>query len=95
MEKGRRLDSLPTGHSSEWNKVFHVTLDDWELLWSSLAETVIGAEITIVRDCRPNGITCGVTVELAMNDRRAPAIISWHYATRSSAPRLVTAYPSP
>ena len=85
----------PAGHSSEWNKVFHVSLAEWGLLWSSIAEAVMGSTIAVVRDRRPNGITCGVKVELAINDRCAPVKISWHYSTRDSAPRLVTAYPSP
>jgi hypothetical protein len=85
----------PAGHSSEWSTVFHISLGEWGLLWSSLAEAAIGASIAVVRDRRPDGITCGVTVELVINGRRGPATISWHYSNRDSAPRLVTAYPSP
>jgi hypothetical protein len=85
----------PEGHSSEWSTVFHINLGDWKLLWGSLAEAVIGTTIDVVRDRRPNGITCGVNVGLTINGRHAPMVTSWHYSSRDSAPRLVTAYPSP
>jgi hypothetical protein len=85
----------PAGHSLEWSTVFHINLGDWGLLWNCLAEAVLGATIAVVRDRRPNGITCGVSVELSINGRCAPVTISWHYSGKDSAPRLVTAYPSP
>ena len=75
--------------------MFHINLGDWELLWSSLTQAVTGAAIAVVRDHRPNGISCGVNVDLTVNGRRAPVMTSWHYSNKDSAPRLVTAYPSP
>lgn len=75
--------------------MFHINLGDWGLLWNSLAEAVIGTTIAVVRDHRPNGIACGVNVDLVIKGRRAAVMTSWHYSSRDSAPRLVTAYPSP
>lgn len=43
----------------------------------------------------PYGVTCGVEVELTINSRSAPTLISWHYVVEIATPRLVTAYPTP
>ena len=45
-------------------------------------------------DRLPNGIVCGVEVELTIGERTAPVTISWHYESEEAAPRLVTAYTS-
>jgi hypothetical protein len=85
----------PVGHGREWERVFHVTATDHELVWAALAAAAIGAEIIEVRDRGPNGIACGVEAEVTIGERNARVTISWHYADASAAPRLATAYPSP
>jgi len=50
--------------------------------WGKIEDWVLG------------GFTCGITVELAINNRHAPVAISWHYPDKDSAPRLVAAYPT-
>jgi hypothetical protein len=83
------------GHGREWGRVFHVGPEDWELVWRALAKATLGAAIKEVRDRSPYGISCGVEVFLAINDREARTFASWHYAIPLAAPRLVTAYPTP
>jgi acetyltransferase-like isoleucine patch superfamily enzyme len=56
---------------------------------------VVGAEIVEVRDREPNGIACGVEVEVMIGERSATVMMSWHYAYAGAAPRLATAFPSP
>lgn len=85
----------PAGHGREWERVFHVTAADHELVWAALAASAIGAEIVEVRDREPNGIACGVEAEVAIGERSARVTMSWHYADSAAAPRLATAYPSP
>jgi hypothetical protein len=82
------------GHGREWAHVFHVDFEDRERVWRAIADAMPQATITEVRQS-PYGVTCGVEVGLTLNDRRAPTLISWHYAISIAAPRLVTAYPIP
>ena len=83
------------GHGPEWSRVFHVDLSQWKRIWEAIAVAVIGASVETVHDTTPNGITCGVTVELTIGDRGAAVRSAWHYADLVAAPRLVTAYPRP
>ena len=80
------------GHGKDWQRAFHVGLEDREQVWDEIVTAVLGAPITTVRDRGVNGIVCGVEVELAIGERAAPVTISWHYASKDAAPRLVTAY---
>lgn len=80
------------GHGNDWQRVFHVGLEDRQRVWEAIVAAVQGAQITTVRDRGARGIVCGVEVELAIGERTAQVKISWHYASEESAPRLVTAY---
>lgn len=84
-----------SGHGSEWSRVFHVDLGRWERVWEAIAEAVIGALIETVRDLGAEGVSCGVPVELAIEERAARVAAAWHYAEEGAAPRLVSAYPKP
>ncbi|HEX2096832.1 MAG TPA: hypothetical protein VHF50_05625 [Solirubrobacterales bacterium] len=83
------------GHGSEWEKVFHVTSSDSELVWQAIASAALGSSIQVVRERFPFGITCGIRVHLEINGRNAPTTISWHYVIEIAPPRLVTAFPTP
>jgi len=83
------------GHRSEWERIFRVTVADHELVWAALAEAAIGAEIIEVRDREPNGIACGLEVEITIEGRSAKVTMGWHYADSGAAPRSATAYPRP
>jgi hypothetical protein len=85
----------PGGHGPEWERVFQVTVVDREKVWSALAVAIADLPILEVRDRGGNGIVCGVRGEITIGKRSAPVTMSWHYAAPDSAPRLVTAYPSP
>ncbi len=85
----------PGGHGPEWERVFRVTVADRETVWAALAEAVADLAIVEVRDRGDNGIVCGVRGEVTIGERSATVEMSWHYAAHDSAPRLVTAYPSP
>jgi hypothetical protein len=85
----------PHGHGPEWDRVFHVASGDRERVWTALAAAVIEAEITEVRDRASAGIVCGVKAQVTIGDRTATVAMSWHYQAADTAPRLVTAYPSP
>jgi hypothetical protein len=80
------------GHGKEWERVFHVGLEDRDRVWHAIASAVQNARIASVRDRGSKGIACSVKVELTIGERTAPVTTSWHYATADSAPRLVTAY---
>jgi hypothetical protein len=82
-------------HGPEWERVFHITPADHELVWAALAAAAAGAAIIEVRDREPNGIVCGAEAEVAIGARSAKVMMSWHYADPNAAPRLATAYPSP
>lgn len=83
----------PDGHGSEWDAIFHVRLENWQLAWKVIAEVTAASTIKVVRERPPFGIACGVDVDLTINERSAPVTLSWHYLDEGSAPRLVTAYP--
>lgn len=93
----RKLDWIlgDEGHGPEWQKVFRVTASDSGMTWEAIAYATLGSTIEIVRDCFPFGVTCGIRIDLEINGRRAPTTIGWQYAVEASAPRLVTAYPTP
>jgi hypothetical protein len=82
------------GHGGDWRRVFHVDLEDRGQVWEAIAAAAADARVTTVRDRGPNGIVCGVEVELTIGERTAPVTISWHYEREGAAPRLVTAYVS-
>lgn len=85
----------PGGHGPEWERVFQVTVADRERVWKSLSATAANSQILEVRDRGADGIVCAVRGQIVIGDRSATVTMSWHYATPDSAPRLVTAYPSP
>jgi hypothetical protein len=64
-------------------------------VWEAIARATLGSTIKVVRDRSPFGITCGIEVDLEINDRKAPTTVSWHYAIEIAAPKLVTAFPTP
>jgi len=80
------------GHGPEWQRVFHVGVEDSARIWHAIAAAVPLARVATVRDRGADGIVCGVKVELTVSGRTAPVILSWHYADSLAAPRLVTAY---
>jgi hypothetical protein len=82
------------GHGREWARVFLIEPTDQERVWAMIASAMPEARIDEVRES-PYGITCGVEIKLTIDDRRAKTLVSWHYATETAAPRLVTAYPTP
>jgi hypothetical protein len=82
------------GHGEEWARVLHIGLQDHERLWTAIADAVLHAPVSVVRDRAAHGVICGVDVMLTINDRAAPVTTAWHYADADAAPRLVTAYPS-
>lgn len=80
------------GHGREWARVFRVRAGDWALVWRTIATASRLATIHEVRDREPLGVVCGVSANLRIGIRSAPAILSWHYSDPDAAPRLVTAY---
>jgi hypothetical protein len=82
------------GHGREWNRVFHVDIEDADLVWGAIAESVPAATITELRG-EGDDAGYGVQLELAINGRIAPVLTAWHYAHEAASPRLVTAYPKP
>lgn len=85
----------PCGHGREWTKVFGVGQADRERVWLALASAARSAIIVEVRDRETFGVVCGAREQVTIAERRALVTMSWHYAHRTAAPRLVTAYPSP
>jgi hypothetical protein len=83
------------GHGPEWAKALQVEPDEWGLAWQALKGAVREAAIKTVRSLDAGGVTCGIRVELTIGERTAPVVSAWHYAEPGSAPRLVTAYPTP
>jgi hypothetical protein len=94
-EKWERWVLAEHGHGPEWSRVFKIDAEDWERVWGAIAEAALGAGIKTVRNNAPDGITCGVVIELTIEGRTAAVTSSWHYAHEGAAPRLVTAYPRP
>jgi hypothetical protein len=83
------------GHRSEWGRVFHASLSEWERAWEAIAAAMTDASIQTVRDLGAEGVSCGVSVELTLGERTATVTTAWHYADEEAAPRLITAYPTP
>jgi hypothetical protein len=83
------------GHGPEWATVFHVELADTERVWRAIADAVLSAPISSVRNGSPSGASYQVRVVLTLNDRTARVLTIWHYASVGDAPRLVTTYPTP
>jgi hypothetical protein len=82
------------GHGQEWVRVFRINDADDQRLWDAIARAVLAAPIYRIIDRGPNGIVCGVEMELTIDARVATVRTSWHYQRAGEAPRLVTAYPS-
>jgi hypothetical protein len=82
------------GHESEWERIFHVTDVDIDLVWNSIFQGVQATPVTAVRE-KHTGVSCEVLLELRINKRVAFVVTAWHYADAGAAPRLVTAYPKP
>jgi hypothetical protein len=82
------------GHGQEWARVFRIKDVDAQCLWDAIARAVPDAPIYRIIDRGPNGIVCGVEMELTIDSRVATVRTSWHYQQAGDAPRLVTAYPS-
>jgi hypothetical protein len=83
------------GHGWEWARVFRVGPADVEQIWRAIAEAVLDAPISSVREVSPHGFNCEVQIVLEINARTAAVRTAWHYAHPQSAPRLVTAFPVP
>jgi hypothetical protein len=82
----------PRGHGEEWQRVFHVGLADRERVWQAIVAAAANARIFRVRNVGAHGVVCGIQVELTIGERSARVRMSWHYANKEAAPRLVTAY---
>lgn len=83
------------GHGTEWRTVLGIEAGEWERAWEALKEALREATVETVRLPDAGGVGCGVTVNLAIGARGAPVTSAWHYAAEGTAPRLVTAYPTP
>lgn len=83
------------GHGPEWAHVFRVAPDEAQRVWSALAQAILGAPISSIRDASPYGVSCEVRVILVLETRTAPVLTAWHYAQPGGSPRLVTAFPTP
>jgi hypothetical protein len=81
------------GHGPEWARVFHADPTDAEKVWIAIAEAMLNAPVHKIVDRGPDGVVCGVDVELTIGSRSARVRTSWHYERAGAAPRLVTAYP--
>jgi hypothetical protein len=83
------------GHGPEWARVFRIGGNDAQRLWNVIADAILDAPISAIRDGSPHGVGCQVRVALTLTDRTARVLTIWHYASMTDAPRLVTAYPTP
>ncbi len=83
------------GHGREWALVFRVGDDDAARLWSAIAQAVVDAPVSSIRDLSPFGVVCQVGVVLTLNARTSPVLTAWHYESPGDPPRLVTTYPAP
>jgi hypothetical protein len=82
------------GHGWEWARVFRVGPADVEEIWRAVADAVLDAPISSIRELDV-GVSCEVQIVLKIGARAAPVRTVWHYADAGAAPRLVTAYPIP
>jgi hypothetical protein len=92
-EKWAKWILAERGHGREWARVFHADLADTERAWRAIAVAALDAPIIKIVDRGPDGIVCGVDMELTLGARVARVRTSWHYDRVGEAPRLVTAYP--
>lgn len=92
-EKWREWIFAARGHGLEWARVFHVGLTDRESVWTAITRAILDAPIHKIVDRGPDGVVCGVDMELTVASRSARVRTSWHYERSGAAPRLVTAYP--
>jgi hypothetical protein len=83
----------PHGHGREWARIFRVSPTDVEMIWQVLAEGILDATISSVREVKV-GVSCEVQVDLTINSRTARVRSAWHYVDPDAAPRLVTAFPT-
>lgn len=83
------------GHGNEWQRVFHARVEDWEVLFGAIKETVVEAPVSSIRARGEHGLVCGVDIVLTIGERSAPVRISWHHERQDAAPRLVSAWPTP
>lgn len=83
------------GHGQEWTRVFHIERDDSQRLWDAIADAILDASISAIRDESPHGVSCQVRAVLTLTDRTARVLTVWHYSRMTDAPRLITAYPTP
>jgi hypothetical protein len=83
------------GHGREWTRVLKIRLDDAGPLWRGIAQAVLDAPVSAIRDFSPFGVGCEVRIVLTLNARLTPVVTAWHYDKAVSAPRLITAYPTP
>jgi hypothetical protein len=92
-EKWDRWILAGRGHGWEWARVFWVGPADAEEVWRAIANAVLSAPISSVREVSPHGFSCEVQIVLTINARTAAVRTAWHYADAEAAPRLVTAFP--
>jgi hypothetical protein len=69
--------------------------DDAKRLWSAIAQAVLDAPVSSIRDLSPFGVGCEVRVVLTLDTRTAVVLTAWHYENADGSPRLMTAYPTP
>jgi hypothetical protein len=93
-EKWERWILAECGHGREWARVFHVELIDTERVWRAIADAVLHAPISSVRELDV-GVSCKVQISLTINARTSAVRSAWHYTDAEAAPRLVTAFPTP
>ncbi len=54
------------GHGTEWRRVFRITREDMDLIWSLISKAVLTAPIMRV-DEKNTGIGCGAFIDLIVN----------------------------
>lgn len=83
------------GHGPEWQRVFHIDRWDSTLVWAAISDGVRRTPVNGVRELGEHGVNCEVQLSLAIGRRRSHVRTIWHYAGPESAPRLVSAFPTP
>jgi hypothetical protein len=81
------------GHGPEWREVFHVSVEDVELVEAALLSAVRTAEVESTRPAL-EGTNCRVVLQLAIHGRGAAVVSVWNVG-EDRPPHLVTAYPQP
>ena len=82
------------GHGHEWARVFLVSPTHADAIWRAIADAVLDAPISSVRELEV-GVCCELQTILAIGSRTSIVRSVWHYADADAAPRLVTAFPTP